>query len=76
MAIKPFDAAETSMRQKLDRLFELRSATVELKAKLADIRKVGNTIFDQFQDEFKARLELPKNPRPAKKKLKSAPAGN
>ena len=76
MAIKPFDAAETSMWQKLDRLFELRSATVELKTKLAEIRKVGNEIFDQFQGEFKASLELPKSPRRAKKKLTSAPSGN
>ena len=74
--LKPFDPAETSMREKLDRLFELRSATVELKTKLAEIRQAGNELFDQFQDEFKSSLEVTKTPRPAKKKLKSAPAGN
>jgi septation ring formation regulator EzrA len=64
------------MRLKLNRLFELRAATVELKKKLAEIRQAGNELFDQFQDEFKASLEVKKTRRPAKKKLKPAPAGN
>ncbi len=71
---RPFDAAETSMRKKLNQLFELRTATVELKKKLAETAKAGNELFDQFQDEFKTSLEVQKNPRPAKKKLKPAPA--
>ena len=73
---RPFDAAETQMRRNLDKLFELRAATIELKQKQAKIGKAGNKIFDQFQDEFKASLEVNKTRRPANKKLKSAPAGN
>lgn len=74
--VRPFDAAETSMRQKLDQLFELRAATITLKRKQAEIGRAGNKIFDQFQDEFKASLEVKKTTRRAKKKLKPAPAGN
>jgi hypothetical protein len=73
---RPFDAAETSMRKKLNQLFELRAITIELKREQAEIGKAGNKIFDQFQDEFKASLEVKKTSRPAKKKLKPAPAGN
>jgi hypothetical protein len=73
---KHFDAAETSMRKKLNQLFELRAATIRLKRKQAEIGKAGNELFDQFQVEFKASLEVPKNPRPAKKKLKLATAEN
>ena len=73
---KPFfDAAEISMRQKLDQLFELRATTVEIKTKLAEIRQAGNELFDQFQDEFKASLQIKKTRRAAKK-LKSETAGN
>jgi hypothetical protein len=70
---RPFDAAETSMRKKLNQLFELRAATIELKRKQAEIGKAGNKIFDQFQEDFKASLEVKKTRRAAKK-VKPAPA--
>jgi hypothetical protein len=72
---RPFDAAESSMRKNLDKLFELRAATIELKRKQAEIGKAGNRIFDQFQEDFKASLEVKKTRRPAKK-LKPQAAGN
>jgi len=67
-----FDAAESSMRKKLNQLFELRSATVELKKRLAETAKAGNALFDQFQDEFKASLQVKKVPRANKLKLETA----
>ena len=72
----PFDAAERLLRQKLDQLFELRNATIALKIKQAEIRKTGNKIFEQFLKEFKASLQVKETRRPAKRKLKPAPAGN
>ena len=76
VTFRPFDAAETKMRRNLDKLFELRAATIKLKLKQAEIGKAGNQIFDQFQEDFKASLEVKKTRRPAKKKLKPAPAEN
>lgn len=71
---KPFDGAERAMRRTLDQIFKLRGATIELKRRQAEIGKAGNKLFDQFQKQFKASLQVKKTR--AAKKLKPAPAGN